>query len=73
MVLATYDPTDQKRRRQRARIRQQDIAAKLQISDTAISDYENKGKALPFALTSGDYEVALAQLITEQAKKGKGK
>lgn len=72
MVLATYDPTDQKHRRQRARIRQQDIAAKLHISDTSISDYESKGKPLPFALTSADYEVALAELITEQAKKARG-
>lgn len=73
MVLATYDPADQKRRRLRARIRQQDIAAALQISDSAVSDYENKGRALPFSLTSGDYEVALAELVAAQAKQKRGK
>lgn len=60
-------PYDQKTRRRRARVTQADLAARLRISEGALSEYENGKGALPFELTPEDYERALKEAI--EAKK----
>jgi transcriptional regulator with XRE-family HTH domain len=69
MAVATVlTPGDQKRRRRRARISQREIAERLDISEGALSEYENGKKDLPFALTPEDYEAALVAAIKAKSK-----
>lgn len=63
-ALAAYDPADQARRRKRARVTQGEIARRLNVAQSAISEYEHGVDDLPWALTADDYEVALAAAIT---------
>lgn len=67
-VAVEYDPADQARRRRRARISQNEIAKRLDIALSKVSEYENGHKPLPWKLTSEDYEKALAAALL--AKKG---
>lgn len=65
---AVYDPVDQATRRKRARVTQRDIARRLNIPSSRISEYENakNRKTLPWGLTPEDYERALTQAIGEK-------
>lgn len=67
MVATVLEPSDQKRRRRRSRVTQAAVAARLNVSQGAISEYENGKADLPFELTPEDYERALAELIPEQS------
>lgn len=62
------DPAEQARRRRRARITQQEVAERLQISLGAVSKYETGADDLPWELTPEDYETALNGLLKERAK-----
>ena len=63
----TFDPTDQRNRRRRARVTQGAIAAALNISVSTVSEYETGAKgSLPWGLTPEDYERALADLCKQR-------
>ena len=74
VTRVVLEPSDQKTRRQRARISQTTIGRILGerhdipggVSDTSIGDYENGHKPLPFSLTPLDYENALEQALRER-------
>ena len=67
MVKAmTLDRTDQRSRRRRARITQSELAARLGISMSKVSEYETGKRPLPWELTAEDYERALAELCRER-------
>lgn len=63
-VNVAYDPSDQRTRRRRALLSQQDVGDQFspRISDTSISVYEAGGK-LPYEFTGEDYERALLAAI----------
>lgn len=63
-VRMAYDPADQRKRRRRALLSQQEVGDQFSppISDTKVSEYE-RGGALPYEFTGEDYEVALAKAI----------
>jgi len=63
VVSAVITPSDQRRRRRRARVNQADIAQRLSISVGAVSEYENEKAELPFELTPEDYERELQNAI----------
>lgn len=62
----TLDPKEQGRRRRRARINQQEIAALLHISLASVSKYETGKESLPWELTAEDYERALTSLCKQR-------
>ena len=62
----TLEPSEQARRRRRARINQQVVADLLSISLTSISKYETGQEDLPWELTPEDYEKALAVALKEK-------
>jgi transcriptional regulator with XRE-family HTH domain len=69
-IAVAYDPADQKRRRRRARVTIADLAARLDISVGALSQYENGKTSLPFELNAEDYERALLDAITAKRNEG---
>ena len=69
-ILLAYDPADQAKRRRRARISQTEIARRLDIAISKVSEYETGKKALPWELTSEDYERALLDAITDKRNEG---
>lgn len=68
MVAAVMTPSDQKRRRRRARINLSEVARRLDISIGALSQYENEKTPLPFALTPEDYERELQNAIRDKER-----
>lgn len=68
MTTRTYDHADQKSRRRRARVSQEDIATRLNISSGALSQYEKHGMALPWGLSPEDYERELLNAIRDKER-----
>ena len=62
----TLDPKQQAIRRRRARVTQPEMAARLNVSLSAISKYETGKENLPWELTPEDYESALVEAISEK-------
>ena len=62
----TLDPKQQAIQRRRARVTQPEMAARLNVSLSAISKYETGKENLPWELTPEDYECALVEAISEK-------
>lgn len=68
-MVRALTPTheDLRRMRRRARITQDEIANRLGISPSKVSEFEKHGVALPWELTGDDYEQALKDAIADRA------
>jgi transcriptional regulator with XRE-family HTH domain len=58
---------DLKRARRRARITQHEIARRLGVSPSKVSEFETRGEPLPWELTPEDFERALKLAIHDKA------
>lgn len=69
-TVLTHDPAEQGLRRRRSRLSQQAVGDQFEtpISDTAVSDYEQGKKPLPFEFTGEHYEHALARALLAKAR-----